>query len=206
MSHLWTASVLHGPSESLHQYPPAWHAGPNPSPTATTAAAISFLSREPSASISPAFTGVPPQVIATATRCRSFLRMPMTCCVSCPASTSAPSRSNARFTRSARNASTNGTKPLSVSSSCPWPRSSPCPKALPLPRWPLRQDDRRRTLLSGFLPDPRTPTLSARSTLRRRVRPCGPGDHPSYGSHPGRDVRKKRRKRRTGVRIRSACC
>ncbi len=75
MSHLWTASVLHGPSESLHQYPrPAWHAGPNPSPTATTCRRDFFPQSRAlgidQSSLSPGFLR---KVIATATRCRSFL-------------------------------------------------------------------------------------------------------------------------------------
>ncbi len=206
MSHLWTASVLHGPSESLHQYPrrpgtlgrTLRPLRPLPPRFLSSVASPRHRSSPASHRGSSARSSPPRHAVARSPR-------PMTSCGTCPAWTSAPSKSNASSTRSARNASTNGTKPLSVSSSCPWPRSSPCPKALPPPEVAVVMTDGGRYQM-------RVPSRSADAN------PVGTVDAPASGAarlrtrrppqlrKPPRTRRKKRRKRRTGVRIRSACC
>ncbi len=84
MSHLWTASVLHGPSRisSTNTRARPGTLGPNPSPTATTCRR-DFLTQSQSPprhrSVQP-LTGVPPQGHRHRDTLSLTSSMPMTCC------------------------------------------------------------------------------------------------------------------------------
>ncbi len=115
-----------------------------------------------------------------------FSSMPMTSALSCPASTSAPSRSKPVHKIGQERVDELGST-VERFKQLLWPRSSPCPKALPLPGG--RRDDRRRTLPDA-LPTSRSADANPVRHGRRSGVGCGrgPGDHPSY-DHPGRDGR-----------------